>query len=358
MGIKYSLQPRIAVVGAGHVGCALAFDLADRGYDVTLRTLSGHDGHSARISSNGGTVTATGALSGSAKVSVGHGLSEFAESYMFVTVPSQGHDAVLLELSALDLSQCTVIFITGNGIALKASKYLNAKRFLDTATSPYSSRVTADGTISVRGIKARLQMAALNPITESEQKEIADLFRMPVVWSSSLLEIFFTGLNGVIHAPAALMNFGWIESTKGDFYFYKQGMSPGVCSIIEAVDRERVAVASAYGCNVDPALDIFNKNYCTKAATLHEFASITEAHNKTKGIQTRFLDQDVPYWLVLCSELGRKAEVPTPFVDLIILLASTIRGVAYKNVGRTLKSMGLQKASREEICDAFKGVVV
>lgn len=358
MHVEDSLQPRVSVVGAGHVGCALAFDLAERGYKVTLRTLTGHDGYSSQISATGGTITATGVLSGRVHVSVGDGFSELLESYMFVTVPSQGHDAVLMELSTVDLRQCTVIFINGNGIALKASKYLNATRIMDTATSPYSSRVTADGTISIRGIKAKVQLAALPIVTEpSEKTEIGNLFRMPLTWSSNLLEIFFTGLNGVIHAPAALMNFGWIESTKGDFYFYKQGMSPGVCSIIEAADRERLAVAAAYGCHVDSALATFNRNYCTKAASLHEFASITEAHNKTKGVQTRFLDQDVPYWLVLCSELGRQASVPTPFLDLVVLLASTIRGVPFRIVGRTLKSMGLQGLSREGIYDAFQGTV-
>ncbi|CEJ94358.1 hypothetical protein VHEMI09895 [[Torrubiella] hemipterigena] len=356
---EYSLQPRISVVGAGHVGCALAFDLAERGYDVTIRTLPGHDGYSSQVSANGGMLTANGALSGCVHVGVGDGFSELSERYMFITVPSQGHDAVLMELSTIDLLHCTIIFINGNGIGLKASKYLNARRIMDTATSPYSSRVNADGTISIRGIKAKVQLAALPLVTERrERDEIDSLFRMPLTWSSNLLEIFFTGLNGVIHAPAALMNFGWIESTKGDFYFYKQGMSPGVCSIIEAADRERLAVAAAYGCPVDSALTTFNRNYCTNAASLHEFASITVAHNKTKGVQTRFLDQDVPYWLVFCSELGRQASVPTPFLDLIILLASTIRGVPFRIVGRTLKSMGLQGLSHESIYNVFQGTVL
>ncbi|CEJ82057.1 hypothetical protein VHEMI02149 [[Torrubiella] hemipterigena] len=133
-------------------------------------------------------------------------------------------------------------------------------------------------------------------------------------------------------------------------------MSPGVCTIIEAVDRECLAVAAGYGCYVDSALQTFNRNYDEKAATLNEFACITEAHNKTKGIQTRFLDQDVPYWLVLCSELGARAAIPTLFIDLVILLASTLRDTPFRGTGMTLKSMGLHRATVEEICEAFRGI--
>lgn len=46
---------------------------------------------------------------------------------------------------------------------------------------------------------------------------------------------------------AMLANAGRIESEGGHFEFYYAGMTPAVCRLIEATDRERLAVARAYG---------------------------------------------------------------------------------------------------------------
>ncbi|OAA71502.1 hypothetical protein ISF_02053 [Cordyceps fumosorosea ARSEF 2679] len=40
----------IGIIGAGHVGCALAFDLSARGNDVVLRTMAGHPGNTPKDS--------------------------------------------------------------------------------------------------------------------------------------------------------------------------------------------------------------------------------------------------------------------------------------------------------------------
>jgi NAD+-dependent secondary alcohol dehydrogenase Adh1 len=37
-------------------------------------------------------------------------------------------------------------------------------------------------------------------------------------------------------------NAGWVEATKGDFEFYRDGLSPSVTRILEEVDGERMAV--------------------------------------------------------------------------------------------------------------------
>lgn len=349
----------MGIIGAGHVGCALAFDCASRGHEVILRGLPGHPGNIPKIIENDNYLQCTGVLSGRVPVRVCRDLSDatsLPEAVIFVAVPSQGHDVVLNELARHDLKNTIAIFITGNAVAVKAYRLLNAKMILDTTTSPYSSRVTAEGGVSVRGVKKRLQIGSVPAITSEYQRgQIANLFCMPLEWSTSLLEIFFSSLNGVVHVPTALLNLGWIETTNGDFYFYRQGMSSGVCRIIEAADKERLAVGAAYHCRISSALDTFNTNYGMQEKTLREFANNTAAHNKTKGAQKRFLSQDVPYWLVLCSDLGARAGVPTPFIDFLILLTSTFSGADYRKTGRSLNSLGLGGLSTDEILDAFNG---
>src|SRR3712207_8497396 len=45
-------------------------------------------------------------------------------------------------------------------------------------------------------------------------------------------------------------NAGLLERTGGDFLFYEEGVTEGVGRLIEAVDRERLAIAAALGITV------------------------------------------------------------------------------------------------------------
>ncbi|PFH60758.1 hypothetical protein XA68_10372 [Ophiocordyceps unilateralis] len=343
----------VGIIGAGHVGCALAFDLSIRGHKVILRTMPGHPGAVPKIKENGSTVECSGVLSGRVSVRVEEEFgpaSSLEETMLIVTMPSQGHDGVLKALTGRDLSSCRVVFISGNGVTVKARRLLGAKVALETSSSPYSSRVDSEGVVTIRGIKKRLLVGP----EAGEDDEVSRVFGLPIEWSASSLDIFLSAINGVVHVPTALLNLGWIETTNGDFYFYRQGMSSGVCSIIEAADRERLAVAAAYRSAVEPALDVFNKNYGRRDQTMREFALNTDAHNRTKGAQKRFLTQDVPYWLVLCSDLGIRAGVPTPVIDMLILLASTFSGSDLRAEGRTLEALGLGDASVDDVVRAFR----
>ena len=51
---------------------------------------------------------------------------------------------------------------------------------------------------------------------------------------------------GAAH-PGAVLAAAWVEATRGDFRFYVDAMTPGVAGSIEALDRERLAVAAAFG---------------------------------------------------------------------------------------------------------------
>lgn len=347
-------MPTIGIIGAGHVGCALAFDLPERGNKVVLRTMLGHPGNTPKILANDGYLVATGLFKGRVSVEVGHGLSQLTESIILVAIPSTGIDQALDELAGHDLSNKMLIFIAGNSGAIKAHMTTNARGIMETATAPHSSRVSADGSISVRGIKKRFKMSVIAPdMVEDDMAQIARLFPMPIEWCPSVLETFLSAINGVFHVLTTLMNLGWTETTNGDIYFYRQGMSPGVCTVIEALDQERMAVAAAYNVRSKSVVETLNNYYGTNETTFRNFVKTTVAHSSTKGVQKRFIDQDVPCWLVLCSEPGSRAGVPTTSIDTMIILASVLMDTDYRATGTTLKSLGLETATVEEVSRIF-----
>ena len=53
------------------------------------------------------------------------------------------------------------------------------------------------------------------------------------------------------------MNAGRIERSRGDFYFYEEGVTPAVVRAIEALDAERQAIGAALGFAVTPVAEGF-----------------------------------------------------------------------------------------------------
>ena len=63
----------------------------------------------------------------------------------------------------------------------------------------------------------------------------------------------------------------------------------------------------------------------------------------------RYVTEDVPYGLVPMAQLGHAIGVPTPNMDAVINLCSSINDENYWETGRTLKSLGLEGLEKDAI---------
>jgi opine dehydrogenase len=348
----------VSIIGAGNCGCAFAADLASRGASVLLYAHPDHRRHAETIENNG-CLEAGMKIEGRFHPIVSSDIGDVVRfsKYIVITVPSYGHDAVLSELSKFDLSQHVVISITGNFFTLMARQQINARFILETSSAPYASRME-DGRVMVLGIKSILPIAAM-PIDLSRalRDEIGAIFPMPLEWRSNVLEIGMSCITGVIHPTPALMNAGWIETRRGDFYFYREGMSASVTRVIEEVDRERMAIAREFGFKPQSVLAIMNSYYDRAFVDFAEFARDTVEHNLTKMAPThmrdRFIVQDIPYVLVPWYELGVKVGIHSVAIKSLIDLASIVNDTNYLETGRNLRKLGLNGASKSEVLETF-----
>ena len=48
------------------------------------------------------------------------------------------------------------------------------------------------------------------------------------------------------------MNAGRIERSKGEFYFYEEGVTPSVASVINSLDKERINIGKALDYKLQP----------------------------------------------------------------------------------------------------------
>jgi len=159
--------------------------------------------------------------------------------------------------------------------------------------------------------------------------------------------------NPVIHPAVTLLNAGLLERTGGDFLFYEEGVTESVGRLIEAVDRERLAIAAALGVTIlsEPEIGIrqgymTEHNYSTAYSRAPGFLGI----RAQSELDHRYLTEDVGYSLILFTDLAARVGVPTPVMDAVIQVTSVVLARDFRAEGRrTLRSLGLEGLSRQEL---------
>jgi opine dehydrogenase len=347
----------VAVLGAGNGGCAAAADLGSRGYDVRLYNRS--KGRLAPIADRGGLekIGATGdgfvALS---VVSADLVEAVSGADLVMLAVPISSYPFFACELAkVLDASQ--VLFLNpghmGGGLFMGHELHrLTGRtdvRICEVSTLTYACRMTGPASVNIISTTTDLPFAAFPGRHQAELYELVSPIYPELSPASSVLETGFLDINAVEHPAQVICNAGWLEHTKGDYLFYYEGTTPSVGRVIDAVDAERMAVASAAGVPTKPFPEIFCQlGYTTPAAAAEGSANAAmqaSAPNRwIKGppsLDHRYINEDVAWGLVPWSELGRTYGVRTPTMDALIVLGGALNGRNYRAEGLTLDRLGL-----------------
>ena len=358
---------QVAVLGAGNGGCAAAAHLVQQGFELRLWNRSPQRMQGMRAQ---GGIAYSGAIGeGFSPLSVlTTELKEALSGTQLVlcTVPTQAHGEMAGLLAPhLDHRQ---ILMASPGHTLMLLPHLLREHgipqpvFCETGTLPYICRM--DGDSHVRITQAARDIAfAVFPAHATGR--IADLIR-PVFATirpvETILDTVFTYSNAIHHPPAVLCNVGRIEATGGDYYHYYEGISPAVGRLIDRLDRERLALGKAFGVKVAPFVEHFHRmGYTTEGA--RDSGLAYEAFHQSEpdryirapsSLDHRFLNEDIPYGLVLLSELGRMSGVATTTADHLIDLASVAVGRDYRAQGLTLHKMGLEGCSPSALLRLLK----
>lgn len=358
--------PAVTLVGAGPLGCSFAADLVSRGVSVMIYCQPNHRGYLPMIEENDNWLHASGNVNGTFKVHTTTDMDVALQHSPFVvlTVPAMGQASIMKTLQPYDLRNHVIVVTVGHFFYLSTRQITtNAKGVAEADISPYATRVE-DNVVLVKGTKNRLAiwMAPSSSRVEREdqtiKRQIDTIFTSHLDWCDHLFQVGLNNINPVVHAPAIMMNTGWIESTQGDFYFYSQGMSPSVSKVNERIDEERLAIAHAYGFELVGITEYMNKNYL-HAKEFHnyrEFAEGTKIHNRTKGAPKnmghRYLVEDIAHCMVIWYEIGVKCGLTLPAMRSIIDLASIVSGCDLMSK-RPLMAAGLGDATKEQLFAAL-----
>jgi opine dehydrogenase len=359
---------RYCVLGAGHGGLAMAGHLGWMGFDVRLWARRADS--LAAVAAEGG-VWLSGAVQGFGAVAACPDLGEALDGadLVLVVVPASSHFDIAV--------QCASYLRDGQKVLLLPGRTAGAIEFQRTLsrmgcradvvvgeaqTFLYASRVVGPAQAHIHGIKRQVTAAALPARRTGEllaaiQPAFPQFRPARWVWTTSL-----DNIGAIFHPGVALLNSARIESTGGAFRHYVDGITPSVARVLEQVDAERVAVASAMGVGALTAREWLAEAYGVVRDTLYEAIQATPAYagvGAPGALEHRYIWEDVPTGLVPLAELGRAFGVATPTMDLLIHLADVACGADFRALGRSLTRLGLEGWSPERICAyALEGDVV
>jgi len=354
--------PKVAILGAGNGGLAATVDLTIRGFSVSLwsrriETL-------LPIQTRGG-IEYSGVF--------GEGLIEptlvtddlgevlIEAELVIIMLPTSAHFEIGQSLAPLITKEQTLFLAPGHTLtilpaALHAGGVISPE-FCEVGTLPYICRRDENASVSISKCSDYLPFAAF-PVNRVDKmfSLVQQVFPKIHAMASPLMTVF-TYMNAIHHPPATICNAGRIENTDGNFYHYFEGITPSVGRLIDYFDTERRTVAMTLGVETKTFVDHFHKmGYTTDEARNTRLAyeafhqSIPDRFIKApKSLDHRFLDEDIPYGLVLLSELGRLAGIKTPSIDAMIHLAEVCTGKPYRNEGLTLERLGLKDKNVDDL---------
>ena len=347
----------VAVLGAGNGGCAAAADIGSRGYEVRLYNRSSE--RLRPILDRGG-LEKLGAT-GDGFVELPIVTTDLAEAVsgadlVMLTVPVSSHPFFARELTSL-LSLEQVLFLNpghmGGGLFIAHEFHrLTGRtdvRTCEVSTLTYACRMKEPAVVNIMSTTTNLPFAAFPGRHQQELFELLSPLYPQLLQASHVLETGFLDINAVEHPPQIICNAGWLEHTKGDYLFYYEGTTPSVGRVIDAVDRERQALASAAGVPTKPFTEIFHQMGYTSARAAEEGSAYRALRESSpnrwiKGppsLDHRYIHEDVGWGLVPWSEMGRAYGVPTPTMDALIVLGGALNNRDYRAEGLTLERLGL-----------------
>jgi len=353
---------RYTVIGAGHGGKAMAAHLALMGFKVTLFNRT--PDHIAVLKKRGG-------IELEAPEGVPHGFGKLAKvtsdygeaaknaQVIMVVVPSSAHADVAKGLAPhLKRGQIVILHPGRTCGAIEFAKVLRDNgckadvTIAEAETFIYASRSDGPAEARIFRVKEAVPLAAL-PATRTEQvlKAIQPAYPQ-YIDGGNVLQTGLNNMGAIFHPALTILNSGWIEATHGDYQFYIDGVTPSVARVLEALDRERVTVASSLGIRARTALEWLKLAYDTTGEDLHEAIHNQPGYYGIKAPPTlnhRYIFEDVPMSLVPIAALGQRYGVSVRGMDSIIRLASIIHRTDYWRRGRTLEKLGIDNLSVGEL---------
>jgi len=342
---------KICVLGSGNVGTAVAADLTNKGFEVTLvkTSKSIHNKSFEEIIKNKGKIIVED-IDNTYNVTVSKVTRDIEESVksahlILVFIQTNYHESLIMRIKDYLHDGQVLLFNPGYLSSAYVLKHCKGKdiTIVEAESSPIDCRIIEPGKIKVFFKNVRNPIG-IYPRAKKEIvfKEINKL-GYNFILLDNVVEAALHNPNLIVHTIGAIMSIPRIEYSKGDYWMYREVFTKHVWNIVLSLDEEKMSVLEKVGLHrlsYVEACKIRNSIDSSKDATevFFDYAR-NKSPNGPKIPDSRYLTEDVPQGLVLLESLGKHLDIETPTCSGLINISNAAMNEDYRISGRTIESL-------------------
>ncbi|MFC1899528.1 NAD/NADP octopine/nopaline dehydrogenase family protein [Chloroflexota bacterium] len=343
---------KIAVIGAGNCGYALAADLTLSGYEINLYG-SKKRGNLTPVVENGGIELTGAGRNGFAEINCA--TTNIAEAIagtkiIIITYQTQQQEA-LAEICAPHLEDGQTIILTpGNLSSVLFTKIIKEHginkdiKIAETRSAIYGCRrINGKPEVNIINLIPNNIAAFPSRNTEIVLNEMRELYP-DILPGKNVLEIALSFTN-FTHVPPMILNTGTVEIPRRPFYIYGEANTPSIKRVTLALQKENASIIKKLG--------LSNLSLLEEQMKMRQLPSGLDKVPGPKNMQHRYILEDCQIGLVFRASLGDMIGIPTPVSKALITLASEINGTDYFTQGRTMEHLGISGLSTKELNEFF-----
>lgn len=343
---------KVAIVGAGNSGCALAADYAGRGHEVTLIKTSNslHDENFQYLLEQQGKMVLDefGEIKESKIGTVTREIEKIkGNQVVFICTQTGYHKDVLKRVVPLLQAGQILLMMPGYlSTAYAIGLGLPEGVMVAEAESSFiDGRIMEPGRFKVGFRNVRNPIGIYPEAKKQEAAAVLDQLGTPFAYLDSVVEAALHNPNMIVHTVGAVMSIPRIEATGGDYCMYHEVFTPSTWKILEALDQEKMNILSHLGLDPLPYVEACKyRNSLDEQrdakTVFFDYAGMPERAKGPTSVNSRYITEDVPQGLVLMESLGEVLEIPVPICSSLIALASAALSIDFRKEGRKLACLG------------------
>jgi len=374
---------KIAVLGAGHGGHAMSAELSMVGYEVNLYELPEFADNIKPIIEKGGIhliarrppaeeyQLPAGGKTGFTKIT-GKVTSDIKEALdgvdlIMLVVPSPWRERFIKECAPYLRDGQTIVIWPARFASIQCANLLKSmgvdKDILicETQSLIYACKRTGPAQVLVKDFKRKLLTSAFPAGRTNEALEMLKGIYPQLTPAKNILETTFSSGAIVLHPTSTLVNLYRVDAKFYPYYEEIGGpfircydVTPAMARVMEAVDKERLAIADKLGVKVLSLKDTLGVFYLATGKDLYETILNVPTYQKQlapTSLNHRYVTEDVPYNLVPCALLGDQLQVPTPTIRAMTTIGCAATGRDFWSEGLTMEKLGLAGRTAKEIME-------
>lgn len=325
---------KVAIIGTGGIGLGYAALLHERGHQPVLWSPSGQG---IAPFQGGAELVAGGALTARFRAEVAADPSVVGQTDAAVlAVPASGYRRVLEAVLPHVVAGSAFIISAHLSLACVQVARRLRERGVEApvvawGTTALMGRKTGPAAVEIGAIRQEVDLAVL-PGSAADQAFAlcVTLFGERFRLHGDVMAVQLGNLNPAVHLANALCNLTRIE--RGEDWSNYGGITPSVARLVEALDRERLALAAVCGVEVRSIHRHYELSFGFDPG--HDLASMAAEVDRRRGgkppgpksLDTRFVTEDVPFGILPLVRIARRLGVPVPLHEAGIALFSALYG--------------------------------